>query len=129
MPHTFSLLPGEYTLARMDPDDVIPDWVIDAQGFVSITRTGDELSMVCPSDCVPDGVRADGDWRAIKLKGPFAFDQIGVLSSFATPLANAGVGIFAISTFDTDYILVKTHHCSQAIDALRSAGHVMAGNE
>lgn len=126
MPHSFSLLPGLYSLARLTPDAGIPAWALAAQGFVSISRSSDELSVVCPSGFVPQGVQTDDGWRCVKLKGPFAFDQVGVLSSFAVPLAQIGVGIFAISTFDTDYILFKEHHLANAIDALQAAGHVLA---
>ena len=126
MPHTFRVLPGAYAIARLDADAVVPGWATRAQGFVSITRADDELSIVCRSDAVQDDVRADGDWRTIKIDGPFAFDQIGVLVSLAAPLAGAGVAIFVVSTFDTDYILVKAHQLAQAIAALQSAGHDFA---
>ena len=128
MPHSFSLLPGLYTLARLAPDADIPAWALAAQGFVSISRSVDELSVVCASGLVPEGVHADRGWRCVRLKGPFAFDQVGVLASFAVPLAQKGVGIFAISTFDTDYILFKEHQLSNAIEALQAAGHVLADN-
>jgi hypothetical protein len=127
MAHTFRVLPDTYSISRLGADAAVPGWATQAQGFVSITRTDDELSIVCRSDAVPDGVRADGDWRTIKIDGPFAFDQIGVLASLAAPLADAGVAIFVVSTFDTDHVLVKAHQLEQAIAALRSAGHVFAG--
>jgi hypothetical protein len=128
MPQTFSLLPGQYALTRLPPDSSIPDWVLASTGFVSITRTSDELSVVCSSQLVPAGARSDDGWCCLKLRGPFAFDQVGILSSFCVPLAQSGIGIFAISTFDTDYILVKQHQRAAAVEALLSAGHALSGD-
>ena len=92
--------------------------------FVSITRTEDELSIVCPRDCVPAGVRAERDWRVLKLMGPFTFSTTGVLASMATPLARAGISLLSIATFDTDYLLVKSDVFDNAVAALTAAGHV-----
>ena len=126
MSQVFSLLSGQYSLVRLPPDGPVPGWAFSPDGFASVTRTADELSVACLAARVPAGVRADGGWCCLKLKGPFAFDQVGILSSFAVPLAQAGVGIFAISTFDTDYILVKESQRELAIRALVSAGHSIA---
>jgi uncharacterized protein len=128
MPQVFSPLPDQYSLVRFPPDAPVPEWAFSPGGFASVTRTADELSVVCLAALVPAGVRVDGGWCCLKLKGPFAFDQVGILSSFAVPLAQAGVGIFAISTFDTDYILVKESQRELAIRALVSAGHVIASD-
>jgi hypothetical protein len=125
MSQTFSLLAGQYSVTRLSSDASTPDWVSSARDFVSVTRTGDELSIVCPSAFVPEGVATDAEWCCIKLKGPFAFDEVGILLSFAAPLAARGIGIFAISTFDTDYILVKEQHRVTAVKALLSAGHTL----
>ena len=129
MPQVFSLLPGPYALVRLSPDASVPDWAFVPGSFVSVTRTADELSLVCPATLVPAGVRSDGGWCSLKLKGPFAFDQVGILSSFAVPLAQSGVGIFAISTFDTDYILVKESQRDLAIAVLLSAGHSLSSDD
>jgi len=126
MPQVFSLLPGQYALVRFPPAAPVPEWAFAPGGFASVTRTADELSIVCLAALVPAGVRSDSGWCCLKLKGPFAFDQVGILSSFAVPLAQTGVGIFAISTFDTDYILVKESQRELAIRALVSAGHTIA---
>ncbi|GAB4474685.1 MAG: ACT domain-containing protein [Anaerolineae bacterium] len=91
--------------------------------FSSITRTPDELSVVCAEDNVPPGTRSEGGWCCLKLAGPFAFDMTGVLASILVPLAEAGIGILGISTFDTDYVLVKAEHLDAALDALERAGH------
>jgi hypothetical protein len=123
MTYTFSLLPGTYGLARLTADSPVPAWAIASSGFSSITRTTDELSIVCRDAIIPEDTRAERGWRVVKLHGPFAFDEVGILSSFISPLAKDGVVIVAISTFDTDYILVKAPQLEQAIEALRAAGH------
>lgn len=123
VPQVCSLLPGRYAIARVPPESPAPAWAFASQGVASVTRTTDELSVVCLAALIPAGVRSDAGWCCLKVKGPFAFDQVGILSSFAVPLAQAGVGIFAISTFDTDYILVKENQRDLAINALVSAGH------
>ena len=92
-------------------------------GFCSVTRTLDELSVVCLEDIVPEGVRCEKGWRALKLEGPFEFSEVGVLASVAGPLAEAGVSIFAVSTFDTDYVLVKDEQLESAVGALREWSH------
>ncbi len=128
MTQAFSLLPGQYALARLAPESPAPVWAFASHGFASVTRTADELSVVCLADLVPAGVKSDGGWCCLKLKGPFAFDQVGILASFAVPLAQSGVGIYAISTFDTDYILVKENQRDLAIKSLLSAGHFISAD-
>ena len=91
--------------------------------LIAITRTAEELSIVCLQSLVPDGVRCERDWRCFKLAGTIPFTMVGVLASLDKPLAEAGISVFAISTFDTDYLLVKAEVCKGAIDALRAKGH------
>jgi hypothetical protein len=121
--HSFVVEPGELAIVRLGPDEPVPTWAARTEGFVSITRTREELSIVCAVPWVPDNVRSEGGWTALKLLGPFPFDQVGVLSSFVSPLAEAGISIFAISTFDTDYVLVKSDGLDAAVAALEAAGH------
>jgi hypothetical protein len=118
----FFLLAGQMSICRLDATSMVPDWAVEG-GFFSVTRTDDELSMVCPEEVVPDEARSEGGWRALKLEGPFEFSEVGVLASVAAPLAEAGVRIFAVSTFDTDYVLVKEEQLSPAVAALRGRGH------
>jgi hypothetical protein len=99
---------------------------VDELGFYSVTRTADELSIVCPENRI-DGNCAEmvveGGWVALKLEGPFPFSMTGVLASFLQPLAEAQIPIFAISTFDTDHVLIKEENLQRAVAALRAAGH------
>lgn len=101
--------------------DAIPPWV--AGELTSITRTADELSIVCRQDAVPPGTRADRGWRCLKLQGPIALSTIGMAADFTTLLAEARVGVLVISTFDTDYLLIKSDHLDRGIEALRASGH------
>jgi hypothetical protein len=122
----FSVVPGLWTVARLSPGAPVPAWAAEARGFVSVTRTEDELSVVCPEAAVPPGVRAETGWSLLKLIGPFPFEQVGVLASVASPLAGAGISLFTLSTFDTDYVLVKEARLGDAREALVSAGHEQA---
>ena len=118
---TLAILADTFTVCRLAPDAPIPDW---ARGdFVSITRTRDELSIVCPQNIVPENVQCENNWRAFKIAGQLDFALIGILASMATPLAQASIPVFAISTFDTDYVLVKAQDLSRAQEALTQAGH------
>jgi hypothetical protein len=123
----FSVLPGTWAVVRLAPGDAIPPWALAAPGLVSFTRTADELSVVCAQAAVPPGCRAEPGWALLAIRGPLPFDQVGVLAAVSTPLAAAGVSLFAVSTFDTDYLLVKTDRLDTACQALRSAGHVQVG--
>lgn len=117
-----SILPESLAICRLDPQTPCPEWA-NAGSLTSITRTTEELSILCPQENVPEGVMADRDWRALKIQGPLDFALVGVLSELAGLLASAKVSIFAISTFETDYILVKADKLRRAIEALRIAGH------
>jgi hypothetical protein len=121
---TLTLMPDRLAVCRMDSSADVPPWAI-APGFFSITRTSDELSIVTGQDAPPPGVLHEPGWRCLKLEGQFDFALTGILASLATPLADAGVGIFAISTYDTDYVLVKQADLTQAVAALQAAGHTV----
>ncbi len=117
-----STLDGQMSVCRLDPSSGIPNWVVTG-GLFSITRTADELSVVCPEGAVPEDVRCEKGWRVLKLEGPFEFSEVGVLASLTAPLADAGIAIFAISTFDTDYLLVKKERLDLAVATLRERSH------
>lgn len=120
-----SLLPEDYVIARLPADAPVPAGVLEAKGFVSVSRTADELSIVCPQAVALQAPKLDGGWRTLKLHGPFAFDEVGILAALLAPLAEARIGIFAVSTFDTDYLLVKATELPHALATLRAAGHVL----
>jgi len=117
-----SLLPERYSVCRLAPDAPLPPWAT-AGAFSSITRTPDELSIVCLAAAVPPGVAQEADWRVFRVAGPLDFALTGILASLAGPLAEAGVPIFAISTFDTDYLLIRGPDLDRAITVLTEAGH------
>jgi hypothetical protein len=121
----FSFLPDSYAIARLAPGDPLPAWALGTEGLVSITRTVDELSIVCREREVPAACQAERDRVVIRLEGPFTFTEVGVLASFAAPLAEAGVSILALSTYDTDYILLRASDRHAALAALTAAGHTL----
>lgn len=124
MPLVIQVLPGEFAIARLAADAPLPAWA-DAPTFSSATRTGDELSILCPAAQVPSEVKHEPGWRILKLRGPFNFTETGILSSVLDPLAFSRISILAISTFDTDYVLVKATELDAAIRTLRNADHAV----
>jgi uncharacterized protein len=115
-------LPGLYAIVRMDPNAPVPVWTTKGE-FISITRTADELSIVCPVANLPADFDSQLRWICLKLECPFPFSQTGVLLSFIEPLSNNGIPIFAISTYDTDYVLIQEQIAAMTLDTLRTAGH------
>jgi uncharacterized protein len=113
---------GSFGVAQLAVDADVPTWAY-GPGFFTVSRTDEELSIVCLSDRIPGGVTVEHGWACLQLVGPFEFTLTGILLAVLQPLALAGVGIFAISTFNTDYVLVKEANHTTAIDALRSGGH------
>ena len=116
------VLEGEFAIARLDAAATVPVW--SSHGSLSsVTRTLEELSVVCAASAVPAGVRAERGWRCFRVAGRLDFSLTGVLASIAGPLAAANVSVFAISTYDTDYVLVRDQDLATAIDCLIAAGH------
>ena len=115
------IMPQRLAVARLDPAADLPAW-LPREGFLSITRTSDELSIVVDEQALPGRVTAETGWRMLKVLGPLNFSLVGVLASLANPLAAAGVSIFAISTYDTDYLLVREAQFALALAALAEAG-------
>jgi uncharacterized protein len=118
------LLEDRLAVARLEPDASVPAWV--AGRFTSITRTAQELSIVCDESSVPDDIRAERGWRVLAVRGPIPFETTGVAAALVAPLASAKISVFLISTFDTDYLLVKEEIFEEALAVLRSAGHEAA---
>ena len=119
---TLSLLPGHLAVCRLAPDEPVPSWA-GAGPFQSITRTERELSIVCAADQVPAAVPCQRNFRCLAVQGPLAFEEIGILASLLTPLATANISILALSTHDTDYLLVRATDLDRALAALTAAGH------
>jgi hypothetical protein len=117
-----SLLPGRYAVAQLPADSALPAWW-PSTGMRHAGWTDDELSLVCEEAHVPGNVRCQRGWRMFELQGPFDFALTGILKAVLDPLAAAGIGIFALSTYDTDYVLVQAPRLDEALSALRDAGH------
>lgn len=117
--------PGEYTVARLAADAPVPAGLVDLPGLVSVTRTPDELSIVCPSEHLPAGAAgtAQPGWRLLTVRGPLEFTLTGIMAALSGELAAAGVSLFALSTYDTDHLLVKADDLGRAVQALRASGH------
>ena len=125
--HHLSLTLRKDTLAicRLSHAAPVPNWAWNPGTFHTVSRTSDELSVVCLDSAVPDGVKKEAGWRILKVDGPLDFGLTGILASVATPLANAGISIFAISTYDTDYVMVKGDKVDAAVRVLGEAGHTI----
>lgn len=114
---SLSIMPNKLAICCLEKDAQIPSWATDGI-FFSISKTADELSIVCSENKVPDGIKSEKNWRAFKVMGPLDFSLTGILASLANPLAEAKISIFAVSTFDTDYILVKDDSLERAVKVL-----------
>lgn len=120
------LVEGTFAICRLPAADAVPPWA--ARGaFSSVTRTTDELSVVCEAAGVPESVRADRGWRCLRVAGTQDLSLTGVLASIAAPLAAARVSLFVVATYDTDYVLVREESLAAATEALRAAGHDIDG--
>ncbi len=117
------LLDPPLAIARLEADAPLPAWAALDEPLTCVARTASELSIVCSEDRVPDEVRCERGWRALVVEGPLALTLTGVLAALATPLAEAGIVIFALSTFDTDYVLVREADLERTIVTLAAAGH------
>lgn len=120
------VLPEVFAVARLEASQPIPAWATHGNLW-SVARTAEELSLVCRASDVPAGIRAERGWRCLRVAGPLDFALTGVLASIAAPLAAAQVSIFAVSTYDTDYILVPEPRLPEAVASLRAAGHEVSG--
>jgi hypothetical protein len=121
--HRLEWLTETYAVVRLDPGAAVPDWI--GGQFQSVTRTPDELSIVCAELCVPAAVTTQRGFRCLRITGKLDFAATGVLESLLRPLADAGVSVFAVSTFDTDYVLVPGRCLEDATTALVQTGHIV----
>jgi hypothetical protein len=115
-------------VSQVPSDAPIPAWALDGE-FFCVVRAGEELSIVCADDRIPDGITTEHGWLALKLEGPIPFSLTGVLASFVQPLAEAQIPVFAISTFNTDYVLIKCEDVERAVIALKEVGHENVGEK
>jgi len=124
---TITVHPEQYAICRLEPDAPVPVWAGGA-GFLSITRTAVELTVVCAEEMVPETAHAERRRRLLQIEGTLAFTLIGVLASVAEPLAKAEISIFAVSTYDTDYLLISEKDLRGATEVLEAAGHTVRQN-
>jgi hypothetical protein len=117
-----TVLPGRFAICRLDPSEKIPGWAMEGL-FWSVTGTGEELSLVCPEGNLPEGMISGKGWCCLRVEGPLDLGQVGVLASLTLPLREARVSIFVVSTYLTDYILLKKRDLGPAVQALSRAGH------
>jgi hypothetical protein len=115
-------LQNSFSICQLDPGSEIPEWARKGV-FFSITRTSDELSIICSSQYIPENIYYEKNWRVLMIEGPFKFGEIGILNSITTPLARAQISLLTISTFNTDYILIQDSHFIEAANILKSVGH------
>nr|WP_231703851.1 ACT domain-containing protein [Arthrobacter sp. zg-Y179] len=124
------VLAGDYVIARLPPAAEIPAALLSAalpDGFISVTRTPQELSIVCPAALAPADAEIDGTWAAFYASGPIPFGLTGVVASLVAPLSAAGCPVFVVSTFDGDVLMVPSPQYDQALALLRAAGHTLPG--
>ena len=120
MMFNLEILPGAYVICRLNPEEPIPKWLRGE--LVSVTRTPDELSVVCPAEGVPYDVQRESGWRCLRVIGKLDFSLVGVIAGITTVLADAGLSVLTLSTFNTDYFLVREKDLSRAAHALEEAG-------
>ena len=120
------VLPQTIAICRLAPDAAVPAWASVPSPFLTLSRTADELSITAIQEIIPSDVSCERDYRAFRVRGPLPLNLIGILASIAGPLAEAGLSIFAISTYDTDYVLVKGASLESAVAALERAGHTIS---
>ncbi len=122
---TLEVLPGTFAVCHVNATDPVPDWATGE--FVSITRTPDELSIVCPQENVPAETQSEPGWRCLRVAGKLDFSMVGVIASLSETLASAGIGVFLVSTFDTDYLLAKETEFDAAVESLIEVGNTVQG--
>lgn len=124
---SLKILDGRFAVVRLPAGAGLPWWAATSEGLLSLTRTPEETSVVCDEQRVPRAAQAERGFRALRVVGTLPFSATGILASIAAPLAEGGVSIFVISTFDTDYVLVQEASLDNSIRALREAGHSVSG--
>lgn len=119
------IVSGLYSVCRLPPGSDIPEWV-DGSPFVNVTLTATELSVVCQADLVPSDVDSETGFRLLSVLGPLAFDAVGIISDITRVLAETGISVFVVSTYETDYVLVRETDLDLATSALRHSNYVVS---
>jgi hypothetical protein len=122
---TLKLLAGPLAVCRLETDAPVPAWAVGA--LTSVTRTPEELSVVCAEQAVPEGVRAERGFRCLAVVGPLSFSTTGLIAALSSLLADAELSLFVLSTFDTDLLLFRQADLAQAVAVLRGFGHTVTG--
>jgi hypothetical protein len=117
-----SVLKEDYKVCRMNAFDGVPDWALQTP-VSSVTRTAEELSIVCPENVAPKELQSEQEWKCLKIHGPLGFEEVGIISGLTKVLAEADISVFVMSTFETDYILVKRMNIEKAAKVLADNGH------
>lgn len=117
-----TVLPETMAICQLESDAPVPEWALQSN-FLSVTRTSGELSIVCPEANVPERTKCERGWRCLRVEGPLDFSLIGILASLAAPLADAGIAIFVLSTYATDYLLIAEKDMERAVMVLAESGH------
>ena len=120
---TLNVLPQDFAIVQLPSNEDVPDWLTG--DFYSITQTSEELSIVCEQSIVPGNIKKDTNWKALKIQGQLDFSLVGILENLSSTLAQGGVSIFTISTYNTDYVFVKNKDLEKAITLLKAAGHTV----
>jgi hypothetical protein len=116
------LLPGSFSIVQLAPDSKIPHWAEDKE-FCSVTRTSEELSLVVPAGSVPEDITVEKGWNCLRVRGTLDFKLTGVLADLSAPLAREGIPVFVVSTFNTDYLFVKSASLKESLQVLKSSGY------
>lgn len=114
-------IPGRFAVIQLPANAPIPMWVLDIDGFTNITRTRNELSIVCQEQYIPKNIEADSGWLALCLTEPVSITEIGLVAKLTSTLADAGVSLFAISTYENDILLIKSSDTIATRQALGQA--------
>lgn len=121
---SLAILPQRFAICRLSPDEPLPTFLFHSQ-FFSITKTSEELSVVLSEEIVPSDWKTETGWRCLKVSGPLDFGLTGILASLVMPLSEKGIGVFVMSTYDTDYLLVREENLNKATKILLKSGHVV----
>ena len=116
------ILKGEYTIHRFEVNEMVIPEILD-DSFYSFTKSDDEISIVCNSEIVMNDSRQEPGWKIIKLIGPFDFTEVGIIAAITKTLADKQIGVFVVSTFDTDFVLIKEENLENSVEALKQAGY------